>query len=258
MGIEDDRCKCGYYFDDDEFPTHFLLSVSDVGELAKTLAVLPGKIEGDSLEPRFRNRIEGDSEWVNKCPKCGRLLITMVENGVDLIDVYSHEATEEVDYPEPLSTSGDEFLSAVSEGLAVAGYLRVLIRYPRQGGNSDFFIVRNQSDLGNLIARARQAWAFSADTDLDRYKVGTSSPEFNEKASALLEANKELWVWHVEARLGPLTNPVKVVDRQELISAIASNQDGEVLVGAAFRLNARSTFTAYVPDADGVVKPSAY
>jgi hypothetical protein len=168
----------------------------------------------------------------------------------------------------PLSIAEPELRKAIDEALGHAHELLVFIRYTHTGGSRDWFLVRNQAELEQALARVTVRWEHSDAVEL----YATGELPYRERDDERLRA-KALEILRTtdvvlackrdgDAELHDVTETDQANDVDEWFRTACEGErlalPHPLLTREAFYPDVADAFLAYAPKPDGTVAPGAY
>lgn len=172
---------------------------------------------------------------------------------------------------EPVSTAEPVFLHVVSSVLRDSPPLFGLIRYANAAGSKDYFILRSQDDFDAMLGRCRAKDSISIffapslpirgvtddstlDQTLELFEQVAESPDSDDLTEIdvvrLDSPEAELDASHLDF----------FCSAEEIREWFAKHPNVPVAIGQLdfCKENGDEVVSAYVPDADGIVRPGAY
>jgi hypothetical protein len=171
-------------------------------------------------------------------------------------------------FDEPVSTHNPVFIQSVAEALSRGHELVVLERRVNCGGDSVRFLVRKLDEFYDILNHSRAKDAITVFFTGALSIRGLASPDLELRALALLESQQAkgdddgVVVVRLDA-------PDMALGREDMcflrspedISVWFDNHAGVPIIAGELSFwegNSEKAITAYLPDADGEVRPGAY
>jgi hypothetical protein len=169
---------------------------------------------------------------------------------------------------EPISTKATVFLETVLESIDCGQLLIVLNRYAYRGGYRDFFLVKNRDDFDKILNAARSRDSISVFFEgavQIKGVVGESlTSEILKVVKPEFDKSDEYAIFIVRSD-SPKSNLegdyIRYFTSIEKMSDWLDTHKGVPIIVSDlpyWEKNSNKVVTAYIPDADGVVRTGAY
>lgn len=167
---------------------------------------------------------------------------------------------------EPVSTQNSAFLAMVYEHLTKSEVLVVLIRYANHGGSKDYLVIRTKEEFDTLTRKLAFKTSITVFFESAFAIKGREKNELQKKVAELFAREYDeyegLDIICLETQKGNdgERNIWFIQDLESIKKWLRQHKDCQVLIGTMkfWQDNNQNFVTAYVPDADGQVRPGTY
>jgi len=140
------------------------------------------------------------------------------------------------------------------------GEVLILIRYPYQAGNRDYFIIKSEKDFINFLNERKSKESITLFKSIENVAEGLINEDFIRITLEELEEPKYSdWLTLFPGIKDKNENWFYDETKEDLEESFRFNMGSYVrIVEDSLWLNEELIFHAYVPDEDGEIRPGAY
>jgi hypothetical protein len=158
----------------------------------------------------------------------------------------------------PLSTTDPGFLNDVQDIVEANGEILVVVRYVYGAGGKDFVLLPNMAEFRKLVSSRRERDSIIVMKSFVKVLTGIVDDRFIERCRSLFTENDN-WLLIGDDNYEYTANWDIPESLSELVEALHDRVGNEVVVvEEPDYISNECCLAAYVPDADGVVRPGAY
>lgn len=161
---------------------------------------------------------------------------------------------------ELFSIKNETFLKKGVEIIRNQGEILIMVRYPYQAGNKDFFIINSEKDFLNFLNQRAVKESITIFKSFENVKEGLVDKEFISKTLIELDKPKHTdWIVLFPEDKDKAGNWCYDETKEELEESLRLGEGDYVrILEDPDWLNEELIFHAYVPDEDGKVRPGSY